>query len=102
MFNQQGLLKPCAFQAMGQLRSTCTAPPSVLTCAPSSSQPMTLLQWTQVDPFERKGLKPVFHFIGSRFEPRRLQARVLLSYGSTDLIRQLVQPRLVQVGVAAV
>ena len=34
----------------------------------------------QVDPFESKGLKPDFHFIGSRVETRRFQA-----YGSTEI-----------------
>jgi hypothetical protein len=44
---------------MGQLDSTCRAPPHA-HCGQGVA--------VQVDPFESKGLKPGYHFVGSRVE----------------------------------
>jgi hypothetical protein len=44
----------------------------------------------QLDPFESKGLKPVFHFIGSRVETRRLsRTRRLMSRVAVEVASKI-------------
>jgi hypothetical protein len=80
-------LKGYRLWVMGQLDSNVQSPTGV-HCKRSAVCPSlakTLVQrprrsGTQINPFESKGLTPVFHFIGARVETRRLQS----SYGSTE------------------